>query len=229
MGSNGYACIIPFYNERDRILSVLSTINHVAGLGPIICVDDGSIDGGSVLVETHFPNVKLVRLDQNHGKTGAIRQAIRLVETEYVCLLDADLRLLTTRDVESALLRISLDPFIDMIILRRCNADLNSKITRGDVLFSGERILKTTDLEQVLNGNPVKYQLEIAINHYMMKNNKRVYWMPSSALNTLKIKKVGLFNGIEQDMVMIKNMLDFGGLGVYMKQLFEFATEQIPE
>ncbi len=220
--------LIPFYNERDRILSVLAVASRVRGLHPLICVDDGSTDGGALMAQNHFPNVQIVRLEQNQGKTEAVRAGMRLVQSEYVCLLDADLRCLTAHEIEAALACLINDPGIDMIILRRVNAAFNSKITRGDVLFSGERILRTRDLARVLNGCAKKYQLEIAINQYMMEQRKRVYWMPSSALNTLKVQKIG-FAGLERDMFMIKNMLDYSGIGTYVKQLFDFATERVPE
>ncbi len=223
------SCLIPFHNERDRILSVLTVARKVRGLGPIICVDDGSSDGGASLIKAHFPDVEVLRLRQNQGKAEAVRAGMRLVHSPYVCLLDADLRSLVATEIEMALARMINDPAIDMIILRRVNAAFNNKITRGDVLFSGERILRSQDLTRVLDSKPEKYQLEIAINQYMMDHGKRVYWMPSSALNTFKVKKMGWFTGLEQDMFMIKNMLDYGGVGVYMKQLFDFAREQIPQ
>jgi glycosyltransferase involved in cell wall biosynthesis len=203
-------------------------VSQVAGLRPIICVDDGSIDRGASLVMRYLPDVEMVRLEQNQGKTEAIRAGMHLVRSEYVCLLDADLRCLTAAEIEAALTRMVADPGIDMIIMRRVNATLNSKITRGDVLFSGERFLRTRDLARVLNNDPEKDQLEIAINQFMLDQRKRVYWMPSSAKNTFKVRKTGWRVGLERDMFMIRNMLDYGGLGLYIKQFFDFATERAP-
>lgn len=223
------ACLIPFHNERDRLLAVLAVASQVQGLRPIICVDDGSSDGGASLALRHFPDVEMVQLAYNLGKAEAIRAGMRLVPGEYVCLLDADLRFLTAHEIEATLVRIVDDPGIDMIILRRINAAFNSKITRGDVLFSGERVLRARDLASVLDGKPKGYQLEIAINQYMMEHHKRVYWMPSSALNTFKVHKSGWIPGLEAEALMIKNMLDYGGMKTYVRQLFDFATERVPD
>lgn len=223
------SCLIPFHNERDRILSVLAVASRVQELSPIICVDDGSTDGGGSLVAGHFPGVTSVRLKQNQGKTAAVRRGMSLVDSEYVCLLDADLRSLTATEIGAALQKMLSDPSIDMIILRRVNAVLSSRIIRGDVLFSGERILRTHDLEQVLNRDPEAYQLEIAINQYMMDRGKQVYWMPSSAQNTFKVEKSGWLAGLEREMSMMKSLIDFGGMGTYVKQVVDFARERVPK
>ncbi len=229
MSAETCSCLIPFHNERDRILSVLTVAHQVGGLRPIICIDDGSDDGGASLVRRHFPGVEIVRLDRSQGKTASIRAGMRLVRTEYVCLLDADLRSLVADEIEAALQAIMTDPDIDMVILRRVNAALTSRIIRGDVLFSGERILRARDLVRVLERGLEGYQLEIAINQYIMEHDKRVYWMPSSARNTFKVEKRGWLAGLEREAFMIKNMLAFAGLGTYLKQLWNFARERVPK
>jgi glycosyltransferase involved in cell wall biosynthesis len=171
----------------------------------------------------------MVELSGNFGKTEAIREGLKYVRSRYTLLLDADLRCLKAREISLAISRIVGDPHIDMIILRRVNAAFNSKISRGDVLFSGERILRTEELMRILCAGPEKYQIEMAINQYMLDNRKCVYWMPSSAKNTYKMDKVGLVAGMMGDIMMMKNMVSYGGLGTYVKQFFFFATQQAPE
>ncbi len=53
------------------------------------------------------------------------------------------------------------------------------------------------------------YQLEIAINVYMQENGKNVCWMPSSAENTFKTKKVGLFNGLIKEKAMFAHIIAY--------------------
>jgi GT2 family glycosyltransferase len=56
----------------------------------IIMVDNGSIDGSIDLVETHFPEVRLIRLSHNLGFAGANNLAIRESSGAYVAVLNND-------------------------------------------------------------------------------------------------------------------------------------------
>lgn len=222
------SCIIPFHNEAERILDVLAPAAQVRGLSQIVCVDDGSSDGGAALVRDRFPQALLVSLQANQGKAEAIRQGLAWVVNPYTLLLDADLRFLNSRELDLAISRMVSNPRIDMIILRRVNAAVNSKITRGDILYSGERILKTDDLRRVLEHKPKGYQIEMAINQYMLQGHKQVYWMPSSALNTYKPVKRGLVPGLRADLDMFEEMLAYEGAGAYVQQFLAFARSEAP-
>jgi hypothetical protein len=120
------------------------------------------------------------------------------------------------------------NPHIDMIILRRVHSITSTKLLRGDALFSGERILRVEDLEKVLATHPSGYQLEIAINRYMLEHGRCVYWMPSSATNTLKVQKLGRIRGLVEEANMIVNLLTYSGLAQYLLQLLVFARKQGP-
>ncbi len=226
MNSRRCDCIIPFHNESNRIPGVLDVVMAVQEIAQIICVDDGS-DRGLGAVPTSS-RVRLVRLSQNRGKVAAIRAGLQLVNRPYVFLVDADLRGLSAEELSRAAGTMMGDPHIDMIVLRRIQSIASTKLLRGDVLFSGERILRTDDLAEVLDSNPSRYQLEIAINKYMLERDRLVYWMPSSAVNTLKVQKVGWIPGLVEEAGMIGNMLSYCGFGQYLVQLLCFARKQVP-
>ena len=128
-------------------------------------------------------------------------------------------------EIEGAVAVALTRPEIDMIILRRVKAGVHAKLCRGDVLFSGERVLKTADLSAALAAQPSRYQIEIALNRYMLEHGKRVCWMPSSARNTLKMRKQGPVRGLAGDVAMVKNMVDYAGVGAYLEQFLFFARE----
>jgi glycosyltransferase involved in cell wall biosynthesis len=222
------SCIIPFYNEGHRILTVLDVVTQVKGLSQIICVDDGSEDEGSELLRGHFPHVTVVELPRNRGKAEAIQEGLEFVRGDYVLLLDADLRSLEAQEIAAAIAKIVGHPRIDMIVLRRFGAP-HCKLSRGDVLFSGERVLRTEDLARILRADPQKYQLEIAINQYMMDHHKLVYWMPSSARNTYKMDKLGLKAGLAREIMMLRNMMSYRGIGAYVEQFLSFAKKRAPD
>lgn len=57
----------------------------------VIFVDNGSEDGTAEMVETLFPNTRLIRNPTNRGVAPARNQAIKLARGRYVWILDADL------------------------------------------------------------------------------------------------------------------------------------------
>jgi glycosyltransferase involved in cell wall biosynthesis len=217
--------VVPFFNERERILPVLEVVTTIQHLTQVICVDDGSTDGTAALVIRRFPQVNILLLPRNSGKSAAVQAAADLVRTSHVLLMDADLRGLTTAEIDRAVAAALASSEIDMIILRRVKAGMHARLCRGDVLFSGERIVKTADLISALAANPSRYQIEIALNRYMLENRKRVVWMPSSARNTLKVHKRGPVRGLAGDVAMVKNMVDYAGVGAYLEQYLFFARE----
>ena len=222
------SCIIPFQNEQGRILRVLNVATRLNNLTQVICVDDGSTDDTSRQIVLRYPGVTLLRVPVKGGKAAAVRAGIDLVHTSHVLLLDADLRGLEAGEIGLAVSTALAHPEIDMIILRRVKAAIHARLSRGDVLFSGERILKTADLREVLALKPDQYQIEIAINRSMLQKQKRVFWMPSSARNTLKMRKSGPVRGLAGDVAMVKNMIDFAGVGTYVEQYLHFAREKAP-
>src|SRR3989338_10553079 len=107
-------CIVPFYNEGVRLFNVLDEVVRVNNLGQIICVDDGSVQDQSNAILERYPNIELIRLEKNLGKTGAIREGLRKTEGDLILLFDADLRNLNHTEIEKAVDAMSNDETIDM-------------------------------------------------------------------------------------------------------------------
>ena len=222
-------CLIPFFNEHSRILKVLDQVARVEALDQIVCVDDGSTDETAELITKHYPSIKLISNPKNLGKTETIKVGLEHSQGTYILLLDADLRNLNYQEIENAVVKIQDNGGIDMIILRRINAPLIIKLNRGDILLSGERILKKKDLEKILQDGkdkPRGFQLEFAINKYMMANHKNVYWMPSSALNTYPMYKRGFLKGLYLTLAMQTNILRYIGLKNFILQELFFCRKR---
>lgn len=223
------SCIIPFFNERDYIRHVLEVISRTNGISQVICVDDGSTDNASEIVATEFKEIKLIRLPKNYGKSYAVKKGLEEVINEHILLMDADLKDINALEISCAINAITRYNDIDMIILRRLKAPWFIKMYRIDTLLSGERILKANDLHNIFY-NPVNgYQLEIAINLYMSRNNKKVFWSPSSALNTFKIKKLSPFKAIAKEMKMYTSLVQHAGFFNLVKLVIRFGKERLPE
>lgn len=203
------ACIIPFWNEGGRLCTVLDEIIKVKEFSEIICIDDASNENQSEVIKNKYPNIRLIRLDKNVGKSGAILEGLKYTHSNFVLLLDADLRNLNHIEISNAVNVIQANPYIDMLILRRIKAPFLVKILRGDVLSTGERIVKKQYLQEVLEKSSIGWQLESKINLYMYKNKKRVYWIPHSGINTHW--KWGLNTDLAYHK---KKMLDIYSIGI---------------
>lgn len=219
-------CLIPFHNEGRRVLAVLAVVSKIQEIDSIICVDDGSEDQASEWIKERYPQVKLVRLEKNQGKTGAVREGLKRVKAEYVLLLDADLEALQVEEIKEAIEKVKAEPAIDMIILRRLNDPLSSQIIRGDILVSGERILRRRDLGEVLAEEVEGYELELAMNNYMMKNFKKVYWLPNSAVHPYKFKKRGFLEGAQGEAEMYFKLISRFDAVDYLEQVMTFCRER---
>lgn len=222
------SCIIPFWNEGRNIFEVLKEVSKVKNLSEIICVDDASDDCNYAVIPLKFRGVKVIRLKENQGKTGAIREGLRHAAGDFVLLLDADLRNLRHEEIERAVKAFRSAENLDMLILRRINALFIIRLYRADVLFTGERILRKTDLETILDGSDVTgWQLESAINTWMFLNNKNVYWMPHSAINRHKYMKWGVLKGFTLDIKTYADMISATGFNNIVRQIMYFAKNEL--
>jgi len=220
------SCIIPFYNEGDRVLQVLEVVTQIESINQVICIDDGSTDNTAALIQDAWPQVTLIKLPQNQGKAAAIRYGLQEATNEHILLMDADLQSINKAEVEKAIQAIKQQK-LDMLILRRINAPWFVKFDRGDTLLSGERIINKGDLVNILNQQVDGYQLELAINLYMQKHKRAVRWMPWSATNTYKSKKVGLVEGYKKEFEMFTDIVLYAGLKNIIKQITLFATKEV--
>jgi glycosyltransferase involved in cell wall biosynthesis len=219
-------CVIPFHNEGRRLFHVLDMVKQINGISKIIVVDDGSTDNASPVLVQKYPSVELVRLPNQSGKAHAIKMGLQQVQTPFTLTIDADLKDIHNNEI-TRVLEI-LHPGIDMVILRRVHAPWYIKVKRADLLFSGERILKTQDLKAILEQGIENYQLEFAINQYMLEQGKKAYWAPWSAKNTYKASKEGFVKGMIKDFAMYMQIMRFAGAKGFLKQYFEFYQQTAP-
>lgn len=221
------SCIIPFWNEGLFLFNVLDQVSKAGNIDEIICVDDASDNENYRTVRKKYPHIRLIRLSENVGKTDAIREGLKVAGGHYILLLDADLQNLNHKDLEKAVRAVYKNPSIDMLILRRVNADLLIRMYRADVLFTGERILKKSDLIEILDGPVKRWQLESAINTWMYLNKKKVFWIPQSAINTDKSLKWGMLNGLIYDIRTFGDMMFATGLNNFFKQILFYAKDEL--
>jgi glycosyltransferase involved in cell wall biosynthesis len=85
--------VMPVYNERNTILTIIDRVLRLDFVKEMIVVDDGSTDGtGELLREPAFDGrVRVFSHEKNRGKGAALRTGFGQVTGEIVAVQDADL------------------------------------------------------------------------------------------------------------------------------------------
>lgn len=226
-------CVIPFYNEdAHNLLKIIYTVMQIPEVNDIVVVDDGSKYKTTFnLLKKVFPfnqPVRLIRLDNNFGKSFAISHGLRLTSNENILLIDADLKGLDKKEISKAIKKFKvLD--LELIILRRVNSSMLVKLIRADTILSGERIIKKKHLINILQSGVKNYELEVATNQYFIKNDlqEKCFWSKSSALNNYKYKKYSFLKGIFKDIKMYVNLINYVGIRNFKKQISQFCKEEV--
>lgn len=229
---NTFSCLLPFYNEGQRVKKVIAVISQVPSFSQIVVVDDGSTDSIYQQLISQYPQIELVRLEVNRGKSEAVALGLNKIKSQYVFLCDADLSNLRVEEIELALQKIT-DSAVDMIILNRVCPNQKHQTTSELMvktgvacLFSGDRVLRTADLQAIMKEQPRSYQLEVAINQYMIENQKRVGWIKSSAQNHYTYEELGLFETFLKYLKMVFSMIRWTGPAGLIYQLVNWELEE---
>jgi len=222
--------LIASYNEKPRLNSVLTELFRVPEIDEIVVVDDGSHDGTASFLQKKFPDSICVRLKNNRGKSAAILAGIQKARGENILLFDADIRHLIPSEISSAIRAWNQASGHRMLILSRTHAPIVSRLLRWNIIFSGERILRTKDLREVFRSRVLhNFQIEIAINHFIMRHSGRCGHFPYSGENSYGWHKHTFGYFLKKYWQMSFQIVAAYGVQEYMRQMCCFAKTQLTE
>ena len=97
-GACDLSVVIPVFNEAERIVSTIGQVSdYLVRQGKsyeVIISDDGSHDGGPLLIDEEFAGVaevRMIREEVNQGKGAAVRRGMLAARGSLVIFTDADL------------------------------------------------------------------------------------------------------------------------------------------
>ncbi len=221
------SCIVPYHDEAPRINTTLDTLVSSNYLTEIIAVDDGSTDNPIIDTKKYSSHVSFIKLETNNGKSAAVFAGLAIAAGTLILLIDSDLKNLRCEEIDTACKKMLDHPELDMLILKSTQGTLITRVCRQDIVLSGARILKKSDLNSIARLKPHGYQLEVAINAYMIDHVKSVRFCRFSAYNTLRSEKIGMLPATFGLMKLLKDVYDYRGYIDYIRQLFTFCHREL--
>lgn len=164
--------ILPVYNEAKTVRSVLDVLLSSKLIDQVVTVDDASTDNTlEILQSFKDQKLKVIHLDENLGKSDAVKIATDNLKTDILFFCDGDLRNFREEHIEEI-----LKPFEKNKILMSAGLiDYNIiiKIISLTVfpLVTGERAINYSVFEEVKQDPLFKnYAMEALLNDYCKRN-----------------------------------------------------------
>lgn len=191
------AAVVPAYNEKERISTVLEAIKSAETIDEIVVVCDGSTDGTYEAVAGD-PEIKAVKLQTNQGKGSAMRAGAENTDAEVVLFLDADLIGMDGAKVDAIVepvMRDEADMSIGIFKAGRASTDLAQVFAP---YISGQRAMRRDTFLSIPRLDEVRSGVESAITKFSRARNLRVKRVDlHGCTHCMKEEKLGFVKGFK--------------------------------
>ena len=206
-----FTCLIPAFNEAERLPGVLAAVVGHPRLDRVVVIDDGSTDGTGDIALQH--GAELLRVPENRGKTQALRLGLQGVRTSHVMLIDADLLGLTAEAIDSLIAPVA-DGRAHASVSLRGNAPWVWRRIGIDYI-SGERVFPMALIAGRLAAldHLRRFGFEVFLNTLLIASGRpiRIVAWPEVTSPAKSIKR-GLWCGLIADVAMLADIA--GTIGV---------------
>lgn len=198
------SCIIPAYNEAERIWNVIEAALASKYIDEIIVINDWSTDNTSEVV-SRYKNIVFLDFEKNSWKANAVITWFKKATWDYFIMLDSDLLWLDAKIIDELILPV-INKEADITLSLRKNSYMIYKFFGSDI-FSWERVFS----RDLLNEEDYKKLLELPwfclesyINNIIITKQKRIksVYIPS-LISPRKKVKYWYFKWTFMDMKMV--------------------------
>ena len=195
------SAIIAAYNEQDTIADVVRAVEGHPLVSEIIVVDDGSSDATSA--RARGTSARVITLEQNAGKAGAMNAGVRAAINDAILFLDADILGLTHEIITLTVTPVLAGRCGMFVAIRARRTYWMNRLLYFIPVLGGERAL-TKDIWRLVPRIYRKgFQIEIALNYYTKKSgHKMAFGVMPGLSQVIKEKKRGFWLGLWQRMKM---------------------------
>lgn len=201
--------ILPIFNEEKTVANVLSILIHSKSLDKIIVVDDASTDNSlEIIKKFQSKKLKIIYLSENLGKSGAVKIAVKNLQTDILFFCDGDLRNFADQHINQLLEPLKNGKYLMTVGIRDRGFIHNKFVKKFGPLITGERAMPY-EIFNKIKDHPLmhNYGMELILNNYCIKNNILIHKMISK--------------GVHQTLQPYKNK---NGIFILFRQTIEFLT-----
>lgn len=225
MPKKSITCVIPFFNEGKHLTHTLKQLQHVTAIDHFILVNDGSTQPIHN-IPLQPPQYTLLQLNQNQGKTSAVKESIPHIKTSHTLLFDADLHHFDHQQIQEHLERLMPQDF-DMVIFRQIHDPWYCKLSGFDLCYSGERLIRTKCLFKLSTQLGTHYSLELDLNTFFLNPSHSVGWVPFNSQNYKKIEKWPVSTSLKKSWSLYSQLLTPSRLRQYWQAYHSFNSRKI--
>ena len=219
------SCIIPAYNEEKNITKVLEVVKDFPFFDEVIVVDDGSADQTSEKAREGY-EFKVIKHPKNRGKSAAVQTGMDNSKGELIVLLDADLLGLSQENIAKLIYLVMTKKYDLTILDRQGDREAIWGPTNCARLYGGEKCFWRKDFEKIKIPKNGGYLVDVLMNLYYIKNNKRVRTLYCKNLYTVhQFNKVGKIRGYYNYMKISYKYIKASGLKGMLEQIKQIEDE----